>query len=226
MLDNNKIIDKIQIIGTPYFFIYHNNIPKYVTLPQYKIDLSEDIKIKMGYITTYTIQTVNKNKSTNQTENDLIEMNKDELENNNKIEDMNKIEEEEEDINKIKVMEEIEEENKEEIKSFDYFNIYRIGYSLDKVDSFNSKENKKILSKNDNIDVITISKEGGGDVINVWKKHYSNSSELFITVIGEEVLKINAKELWSKIHYLMEKYFGKIEDNKIESILCTIHCNS
>jgi hypothetical protein len=169
-------------------------------------------------------------------------MNKDELENNNKIEVMEEIEKEE-DINKIeeenkeenkeeenkeenKEEENKEEENKEEVKSFDYFNIYRIGYSLDKVDSFNSKENKKILSKNDNIDVITISKEGGGDVINVWKKHYSNSSELFITVIGEEVLKINAKELWSKIHYLMEKYFGKIEDNKIESILCTIHCNS
>ncbi len=50
-----KQINKVQIVGTPYFFIYHNNIPKYITLPQYKIDISDDIKIKMGYIVTSNI---------------------------------------------------------------------------------------------------------------------------------------------------------------------------
>ena len=51
--DNKEL--KIEYKGSCFFFIYHNNIPKYITIPQYTIEYSQDVKIKMGHIITYKI---------------------------------------------------------------------------------------------------------------------------------------------------------------------------
>lgn len=232
VLNNPKEI-KIEYKGSCYFFMYHNDVAKYISLPQYCIEESEDVKIVMGNIITsrkYKTEVPKKKENkldkieeSYNEESDTINLNS-----NTNINETNTNEETK--TNETNTNEETNTNNEEkelvdcEVK--EYFTIYRIGYSLERVDTFNSKEKRKILSKDDNIDVLMINKDGEGFFINVWKKHYSTTSELFITVIGEEVLKIDARELWSKIYYLMEKYSGKVVENKIDSILCSICCNT
>ena len=46
---------KIEYKGSCYFFLYHNNIPKYISLPNYTIEYSEDVKIFMGNVITSKI---------------------------------------------------------------------------------------------------------------------------------------------------------------------------
>ena len=226
--NNNNNTQKQHLANTAYFFLYHNKIPKYITLPKYNIYNSDDIKIEIGYLKTMnknsntqtnTQTNIQTNTQTNtQTIETIVESELDyELNNeqtNNKLDN-------EQTNNELNNNQNTHDQNTNN-QNTNLFKIYRIGYTLEKVDLYNTKENTRKLSKDDYIDIITISIANERDIINVWKKQYSTNSEIYITVIGEEIIKIHANDLWNQISIIIEKYYGKIIEGVIENVLSVI----
>ena len=260
--NNNNNTQKQHLANTAYFFLYHNKIPKYITLPKYNIYNSDDIKIEIGYLktmnknsntqtntqtniqtntqtNTQTIETIVEseldyelnNEQTNnkldneQTNNKLDnEQTNNELNNNQNTHDQNTNNQNTNDqnTNKQNINDQNTNDQNTNNQNTNLFKIYRIGYTLEKVDLYNTKENTRKLSKDDYIDIITISIANERDIINVWKKQYSTNSEIYITVIGEEIIKIHANDLWNQISIIIEKYYGKIIEGVIENVLSVI----